>query len=422
MVTKKLRFISLLAVSVSLIVSPLISFITPPRAYAATTTVDLGTADSFAVLGGSAVTGTNTNIVTGNVGLSPTGGTAITELTCSEVTGTIYDTNGGYTGGGGGSVACLVTDASLLTTAKNDLTTAYNDAAGRTTTSTVATELGGTTLTDGVYDSAAGTFGITGTLTLDGGGNADSVFIFKMASTLITASSSKVVLTNSAQACNVYWQVGSSTTLGTSTILEGNVLALTSITDDGGSTVNGRLLARNGAVTLNNTTLTKKTCAASSSSSSPNGPSTLASLATAPQYVCPIIEIGITAPTIIESRRVDADSVFVSWGPYSGTDKFNVRYGMTKDKLIYNVDVTGFSTTINALPANQPIWVQVAARNECQIGTYEASKLVGGPSLPSTGFEPRGNKAPWYIQVSIFTGISGLLVFLQRKYRFLSRR
>jgi len=189
----------------------------------------------------------------------------------------------------------------------------------------------------------------------------------------------------------------------------GNILALTSIGMNSGAILKGRAMVQTGAVTLDGNTITAPTCAASPSSSSPNGPSTLASLATAPQYTCPTIGIGIIAPIIIESRRVDADSVFVSWGPYSGTDKFNVRYGMSKDKLLYNVDVTGFSTTINALPSNQPIWVQIAARNECQIGTYEASRLVGGPSLPSAGFGPRENKAPWYFLVSIFN-------------RFLSRR
>ncbi len=177
-----MKFLSLLLVFIPLVVL-IISFITTPsKVFASHARVDLQTADNFGVLAGSAISDTGTTAVIGDVGLSPTGGTAITGLTCVEVNGTIYDTNGGYTGGGGSGTACLKTDAGLLTTAKNDLTTAYNDAAGRTTTSTVATELGSTTKTDGTYDSAAGTFQITGTLTLDGGGNANAVFIFKMAS------------------------------------------------------------------------------------------------------------------------------------------------------------------------------------------------------------------------------------------------
>lgn len=252
-------------VTVPFVVLSVFSFTNPAKVFAATPRVYLLTTDNFAILGGSAITSVPTSVITGDVGLSPTGGTAITGLTCAEVTGTIYDTNGGYAGGGGGITTCRITSTSVLTQAKNDLTTAYNDAAGRTTTATIPTELGGTVLTDGVYVSAAGTFGITGTLTLNGGGNADSVFIFKMASTLTTANSSQVVLTNGATACNVYWQVGSSATLGTSSTLVGNVLALTSITANTGSTVTGRLLARNGAVTLDSTTVTAQECGTSGS-------------------------------------------------------------------------------------------------------------------------------------------------------------
>lgn len=368
----------------------LAGFLAAPKVYASHSRVNLLTTDVFAVLAGSAISDTGTSVISGDVGLSPTGGSAITGLTCPEVTGTIYDTNAGYTGGGGGSTSCLQTNPSLLTTAKNDLTTAYNDAAGRTTTSTVATELGGTTLVDGTYDSASGTFEITGTLTLNGQGNADAVFIFKMATTLVTASSSQVVLTNGAQACNVYWQVGSSATLGTSTTLVGNVLALTSITDDGSSTVNGRLLARNGAVTLNNTTINRQSCAAGtagapilSSSSTSSSTSTSAGDGSA----CPALNY--LSPTIISSRRIDSDSIFISWGPYTGTNTFNVQYGTTEGNWLYNVDVTGFSTTINALPANTPIYVRIAPRNYCNVGTYGASAFVGGPGLPNAGTPPQ---------------------------------
>src|SRR5438132_10006300 len=101
--------------------------------------------------------------------------------------------------------------------ANTDLMTAYHEAAGRTTVTTVPTELGGTTLVPGVYSSAAGTFGITGTVTLNGQGDPNAVFVFQTASTLITATGSTVSLIGSAQSCNVFWQVGSSATLGGST-------------------------------------------------------------------------------------------------------------------------------------------------------------------------------------------------------------
>jgi len=384
------------------------------QAFSAHSRVNLLTTDNFAVLGGSGISDTGTTAIVGDVGLSPTGGTAITGLTCEEVTGTIYDTNGGYTGGGAVSTACRKTDPGLLITAKADLVTAYNDAASRTTTSQIATELGGTTLTDGTYDSADGTFELTGTVTLNGQGNANAVFIFKMASTLTTASNSRVILTNGAQACNVYWQVGSSATLGTGTNLIGNVLALTSITDNGGSTVLGRLLARNGAVTLNNTNVVTSACAAGTSGSSTVASATDSSGGTSTS-TCP--PVTFAAPMIIDSRRVDSDSVFISWGPYVGTNTFTLQYGTEHGKWLYTNNVTGFSTTLNGLPVNQPIWVRVAARNDCAIGAYGASTLVGGPALPNTGRASSENNFP-FIPAGILAGASILFVLTRRKNAF----
>lgn len=130
---------------------------------AAQATVNLGTADSFAVLAGTGVTDVPTSTITGDVGVSPTTGASITGLTCAEVTGTIYTVDAA-------GPSCRVVNPSLLTTAKNDFVTAYNDAAGRTPVTTVPTELGGTTKTPGVYNSASTTFGITagaGPLVLD---------------------------------------------------------------------------------------------------------------------------------------------------------------------------------------------------------------------------------------------------------------
>lgn len=224
----------------------------------AATAPDLGTAANFAVLAGSAISDVVLpSVITGHVGLSPTGGTAITGLTCAELPGfNIYDTNAGYAGGGG----CLLTNATLLTTAKNDLLAAYNNAVGQATTTLITSDLGtfnGGTLTPGVYANAS-SIGLTGTLTLSGGAN--DVFIFKAGSTLTTASNAQVVLTGGVQACNVFWQVGSSATLGTSSTIRGNILAKDSITDNGGSIIYGRLLARDAQVTLSQTTVTKQTC------------------------------------------------------------------------------------------------------------------------------------------------------------------
>ena len=146
--------------------------------------------------------------------------------------------------------------------AKTDLVTAYNTAAGESPTTAVPADLGGQTLTPGTYNSAS-SLGLTGALTLNGGGNPNALFVFQAGSTLITASASSVNLINGAQACNVFWQVGSSATLGTGSTFRGTILALTSITVTTGTTINGRVLARNGAVTLDTDTITTPTCTTS---------------------------------------------------------------------------------------------------------------------------------------------------------------
>lgn len=209
-------------------------------AYAATV-VNLGTTDGFAVLGGSTISNTGSSVINGDLGLSP--GTSVTGFPPGTINGAQH-----------------VANANAVQ-AQTDLTSAYTNAAGQTPVSTIPTELGGTTLTSGSYDSAAGTFGLTGTLTLDAEGDANAVFIFKTASTLITAGASTIVLTNGAQACNVFWQVGSSATLGANSVFKGNILALTSITLTTGANVEGRVLARNGAVTLDSNTVSTASCA-----------------------------------------------------------------------------------------------------------------------------------------------------------------
>jgi len=235
------------------------------RVYAAQSTVNLGTAAPFAILAGTPniTDAGNTSVIKGNVGLSPATGAGI-GLTCSQVTGTIYSVDAA------GPLPCRVTDGPLLVTAKNDLTTAYNDAAGRTPVTTVPTELGGTTVTAGVYDSASTTFGITagaGPLVLDGQNDPSSVFIFEAGASgtgLTVGPGSTVSLINGAQACNVFWRVDTAS-INTTANFKGSVLALNSITVANGATIEGRLLARNGNVTLINDTITTPTCASTPS-------------------------------------------------------------------------------------------------------------------------------------------------------------
>lgn len=382
-----MKFLALL-ISVPLVVVLIVSFSTnSPKVSAATTRVDLLTGDNFAVLGGSAISNVPTSVIIGDVGLSPTGGASITGLTCGEVTGTIYDTNGGYTGGGGGSTACRSTNAGLLTIAKNDLTTSYNDAAGRTTTSTIATDLAGATLTDGVYDSAAGTFGITGggTLTLNGQGNANAVFIFKMASTLITSSSSKVVLTNSAQPCNVYWQVGSSATLGTSSTLIGDVLALTSITDNGSSTVNGRLLARNGAVTLNKTTITKQTCAVGTT----GGPATATSATL--HVVKHVVNDDSGRSTASHfTLHVKLSGTDVAGSPAGGVESPGTAYSLAAGTYNVSEDAHGaYSSSFSGYcNADGNITLAAADNKTCTITNDLLPVAASAPAAPPPGPSP----------------------------------
>jgi hypothetical protein len=201
-----------------------------------------GTASGFAVLGGSTVTNTGSTVITGDLGLSP--GTAISGFPPGTVNGTIHQTD------------------AVASQAQKDLVTAYDDAAGRTSTATVSADLGGQTLTSGVYKGAP-SLHLTGSLTLDGQGDENAVFIFQApASTLITASASRVVLIGGAQACNIVWQVGSSATLGTGSFFKGNILALQSITVNNGTTVDGSTLARNAAVTLDDNTISRASCSA----------------------------------------------------------------------------------------------------------------------------------------------------------------
>ncbi len=219
-------------------------------ASAAQAPVNLGTAASFAVLAGTTVTNTGPSTINGDLGVDP--GTAVTGFPPGTLNGTQHDA-----------------DAVALQ-AQSDLTTAYNDAASRTPAASAPADLSGETLAPGVYNNAT-SLGLTGTVTLNAEGNPDAVFIFQAGSTLITGSGSHVALTGGAQACNVFWQVGSSATLGTNSTFVGNILALQSISVTTGATIYGRALARNGAVTLDDNTITAANCATTSPIPLPTG-------------------------------------------------------------------------------------------------------------------------------------------------------
>jgi len=199
--------------------------------------VTLGSTSGFAALAGSTITNTGASTITGDVGLSP--GSDMTGFPPGIIVGTTHvaDTAAGV--------------------AISDLTIAYNDAAGRTLCPvSIAGNLGGQTLTPGLYKSTSGLEVTSGDLTLDARGNANGIFIFQMASTLVTTDGRQVILSGGAVASNVFWQVGTSATFGTQSVFAGTVMADQSISFDTGGTLNGRALARMGAVTLDASTIT----------------------------------------------------------------------------------------------------------------------------------------------------------------------
>jgi len=235
--------------------------------------IDLGTAASYGVLAASAVTNTGPTVVNGDLGISP--GTAITGFGAAPngiVNGTVH-----------------ATDAAALQ-AQRDTTTAYNVAAALTPTTTGISELTGLSLTPGVYTGGALALSNNGSLTLAGA--ADSVWVFQAASTLTIGSATQIIITGGANACNVFWQVGSSASIGTGAAFQGTILAQQSITATTSATIVGRLLARSAAVTLDTNTITAPTgCAA------------------------PGTPVGTTAPTITSGAPADA----TEGTPYSHT-------------------------------------------------------------------------------------------------------
>ena len=237
---RRVGYLSVAACSVT--AGAIALFAVTQPAGAAVAPVGLGTARSFAVLAGSTVTNTGPSQISGNLGVSP--GSAVTGFPPGIVTGGTIHIADGVAGG-----------------AQADLTTAYNDAAGRVKTASAGSFIGaGQSLSPGVYQ-ASSSLEVGGALILNAHNDPNAVFIFQApASTLTTDTGTHIFLTNGAQACNVFWQVGSSATLNTGTTFQGTILALTSISVLSGDTIYGRALARNGAVTLINDTIIAPGC------------------------------------------------------------------------------------------------------------------------------------------------------------------
>ncbi len=205
------------------------------------TTVWLGTnASTLAILAGSAITNTGATAITGDIGLSP--GTSVGGFPPGILNGTLH-----------------IND-NIATQAKLDLTTAYNDAAGRSCADMVALSgnLGGLTLTPGLYKSTSTLAISSGDLTFDAKGDTNAVFIIQIASSLNTTPGRQVILSGGAKASNIFWQVGTSATFGTTSVFKGTVMAMQSISFKTGATLDGKALARVGAVTMEGNTIVKK--------------------------------------------------------------------------------------------------------------------------------------------------------------------
>ena len=372
--------ISKLSVVVVLLLSPFL-FISVPFANAATSP-GLGKANTFSIL-----SSTYTNTVGGttiNGDLGYTTGPA----TPPTVNGTTHIANSTYNQAGLDQAAVLAILNSQPCT--HTFPNGPIDLATDTTHGAIGVYTPGVYCTGAASAASIGAGGIT----LNGGGT----YIFRIDGALTTVANSQVALAGGASSCDIFWTPTGATTLGANSTFFGTNIDAAGITI--GSTVTwvGRALAFGGTVSTDTDTITTQACAATPISSSSGSGSNSSRSFSAPSMPGPCISDPVTnTPLIISANRLSPTSVTLSWGPYTGTDTFNVRYGFTNGEWLYNTNVTGFSTTLNDLPGNRPIWVQVASRNNCAIGTYGEPRLVGSPRLPNTGFAPNIMDMTWLL-------------------------
>ncbi|WP_375474874.1 ice-binding family protein [uncultured Jatrophihabitans sp.] len=316
-------------------------------ASAATGTVNLATSAEYSVLAGQGVTNTGASTLNADLGSSPAPASYVTGFPPGIVGGSQHFADG------------------PALQAQSDLTTAYNDAAGRPVTANVPGDIANRTVVAGVY-KASTSLGLSGALTLNGQHDPSSVFIFQVPTALTTASASSVNLINGAQACHVFWQIGSSATLGTSSVFRGTIMALQSISMNNGVQVQGRALARNGSVTLINDTFTSARCAATPPATSTT---TTTSLPSGPVHVGGTIPVrvrvsgtGGTVPTgrvtvldngkVVGSGTLDSTgrvTVKIPTGSTPGTRTITARYGGSPVALTSTS--TGRTVTVRAAPS-----------------------------------------------------------------------
>lgn len=348
----------------------------------AATQPTLGTTTNFAVLAGSAITNTGPTTLTGDLGLSP--GSSVTGFPPGHVNGAIH------------------VDDAVAVQAKSDLVTAYNSAASQPCTSTLSGDLGGRTLVPGVYCFTSSAQ-LTGTLTLNGGGDPNAVFIFKIGSALTTASSSRVSMINGG-ACGVYWQVGSSATLGTDTSFLGTMLVNTSITLNTRATIlPGRALAESGAVTLDSNQITRPpdtcTSASSSTTSSLTSSSNPSVAGTPVTLTSTVSSVGGGTPT--GSVTFGGGSAVLGTAPIDNTGKASLT---TSSLPIGTTSITAtFPGSPGLLPSvSRPVAQTVTSRSTSTTTATRQRSAVPGldvgtiPGLPDSGTGPPAPTFPWW--------------------------
>ena len=341
----------------------------PAVCLAAEAPVNPGTAATFGVLGGQTITNTGATTVGGsaggNLGVYP--GSAFPGLSSVTRSGAVHLAD------------------TVAAQAQADLTTAYNDAAGRTPT-TIPSQLDGQHLNPGVYNSLDGTFNLAvdGTLTLDAQGDPDAVFIFQTGTTLVTESGSTISVIGGGRNCRVFWKVATSATLGTNSHFVGHIFALTSIQALTGATVQGQLLARNGSVTLDHNTIANSICVV--------GPAIYISKKAAPLALNSGPGTVVYTYLVSNPGTVDLSNVTVADNKLS-----NVKYvsgDLNNDKLlqpweiwIYRGTANLKTTTKNTATATgsgaQGIPVSATTSTNVVVST------VSGGALPKTA-------SPWY--------------------------
>ncbi|MFF5109281.1 ice-binding family protein [Streptosporangium sp. NPDC000509] len=365
---------------------------TPHSANADQAPVSLGDAAPFGVLAGTAVTNTNLTAITGDLGVSP--GTSVTGFPPGTVSGAVHA--GDATASG----------------AKADLVAAYNDIAGRTPVVTIPTELGGTTRTPGVYNSANGTFGITGTLTLDADDDPDAVFIFN-ASTLSAANVSNINLVNGAQEDNVFWRVSGSATLGMFSTFRGNVLALTSVTVGPGATLYGRAFALNNTVTLQGTSDPPKTLI-----NVPNNPPTTTTLTTSAnpsQQGQPVTFTAVVSPvtgSLVPQGEVafkDGSTVIGSgWHDNSGPATFttsSLAAGQHSITAVYlGGDTHDGEAIVHFAPSTSPELIQTVQVSLWDNTAVPASRSHPDPKASTAGVKFRAATAGTVSGIRFYKG------------------